>query len=141
MVKNLPAMQKTQVWSLGWEDPLEKGMTTYSSIPAWIIPWTAELVGYSPSWGFKEPERTEQLTLSLSHTYSILPLQTLLHQNIKICLGKKKKKWSALGFPDGPVVKNPPCNARDNSSTHGPGRSHVPWGSCVHRHKYWGPPP
>ena len=51
------------------------------------------------------------------------------------------KKNIALGFPDGPVVKNPPCNARDNSSTHGPGRSHVPWGSCVHRHKYWGPPP
>ena len=32
MVKNLPAMQKTQVWSLGQEDPLEKGMTTHSSI-------------------------------------------------------------------------------------------------------------
>ena len=72
-------------------------MTTYSSIPAWIIPWTAELVGYSPSWGFKEPERTEQLTLSLSHTYSILPLQTLLHQNIKICLGEKKiSPWASL---------------------------------------------
>ena len=42
MVKNLPAMRKTQVWSLGWEDPLEKGMPTHSSILAWRIPWTEE---------------------------------------------------------------------------------------------------
>ena len=42
-VKNLPAMQETQVQSLGWEDPLDKGMTTHSRIP-----WTESLVGYSP---------------------------------------------------------------------------------------------
>ena len=41
-VKNLPAMQDTQVQSLGWEDPLEKGMATHSSILAWRIPWTEE---------------------------------------------------------------------------------------------------
>ena len=40
MVKNLPALQETWVWSLGWEDPLEKEMATHSSIPAWRIPWT-----------------------------------------------------------------------------------------------------
>ena len=43
VVKNLPAkqeMQETQVQSLGWEDPLEKGMATHSSILAWRIPWT-----------------------------------------------------------------------------------------------------
>ena len=40
MIKNLPAMQETQVRSLGVEDPLEKGMTTYSSIGAWRITWT-----------------------------------------------------------------------------------------------------
>ena len=34
MVKNLPAMQETQVWSLGWEDPLEKGITTHLSVLA-----------------------------------------------------------------------------------------------------------
>ena len=38
LVKNLPAMRETWVWSLGWEDPLEKDMTTHSSIPAWRIP-------------------------------------------------------------------------------------------------------
>ena len=42
MVKNLPAMQQIQVQSLGWEDPLEKGMTNHSSILAWRISWTEE---------------------------------------------------------------------------------------------------
>ena len=42
MVKNLPAMQESWVQSLGWEDPLEKGMVTYFSILAWRIPWTKE---------------------------------------------------------------------------------------------------
>ena len=41
-VKNLPAVQETQVQSLGGEDPLEKGMATLSSILAWEIPWTEE---------------------------------------------------------------------------------------------------
>ena len=41
-VKNLPSMQETQVQSLGWEDPLEKGMATHSSILAWRMPWTEE---------------------------------------------------------------------------------------------------
>jgi len=40
MVKNLPAMQETRFQSLGWEDPLEKGMATHSSILAWRIPRT-----------------------------------------------------------------------------------------------------
>ena len=42
MVKNLPAMQENQVQSLGWDDPLKKGMATHSSILAWRIPWTEE---------------------------------------------------------------------------------------------------
>ena len=45
MVKNLPAMQETWVQSLGWEDPLEKGKATHSSILAWRIPWTEEPSG------------------------------------------------------------------------------------------------
>ena len=60
MVKHLPAMWETQVQSLGWEDPLEKEMATHSSILAWRILWTEELVGYSP-WGRKESDTTEQL--------------------------------------------------------------------------------
>ena len=42
MVKCLPAMWETRVQSLGWEDPLEKEMATYSSTLAWKIPWTEE---------------------------------------------------------------------------------------------------
>ena len=40
LVKNPPAMRETWVQSLGWEDPLEKGTVTHSSILAWRIPWT-----------------------------------------------------------------------------------------------------
>ena len=42
LVKNLPAMQETWVQSLSWEDSLEEGTATYSSILAWRIPWTKE---------------------------------------------------------------------------------------------------
>ena len=60
MVKHLPAMWETWVRSLDWEDPLEKEMATHSSILAWKIPGTEELVGYSP-WGRKELDTTERL--------------------------------------------------------------------------------
>ena len=58
MVKNPPAVQETQVRSLGQEDPLEKGMATHSIILAWRISWTRSLVGYS-TWGHKESDMTE----------------------------------------------------------------------------------
>ena len=57
MVKNsLPAMQETQVQSLSWEDPLEKGMATHSSILAWGISWTEE------PGGLQKSDITEWLT-------------------------------------------------------------------------------
>ena len=55
IVKNPPAMQ-TEIRSLGWEDPLEKGIVTHSSILAWRIPWTEEPDG---PWGHKELDMTE----------------------------------------------------------------------------------
>ena len=58
--KNLPAMRETRVQSLGWEDLLEEGMATHSSILAWRIPWTEEPGGYSP-WGCQESDTTERL--------------------------------------------------------------------------------
>ena len=62
MVKNLPAMHETQVLSPSQKDPLEEGMATQSSIPAWKIPmdrgaWWA----YSP-WGHKELDSTKRLS-------------------------------------------------------------------------------
>ena len=53
-------MQEMGVWSLGGEDPPEKGMATHSSILAWRISWTGEPGGYS-SWGFKESAMTEHI--------------------------------------------------------------------------------
>ena len=56
MVKNLPVVQKTWVQSLGWEDPLERGMATHSSVLAWRIPWTEEPGGLYSPWGLKESD-------------------------------------------------------------------------------------
>ena len=65
MVKNLPAMQETWVRPLGWEDPMEKGMATHSSILAWKMSWTEE-PGRLQSMGSpphcKESDMTERLT-------------------------------------------------------------------------------
>ena len=61
MVKNLRAMQDTQVRSLGWEDPPEKEIATHSSILAWTIPWTEEPGRLCP-W-FHESDMSEQLIL------------------------------------------------------------------------------
>ena len=55
-VKNLPAMQETQVSSLGQEDPLKKGMATHSSILAWRIPWIEKPGGLQP-WVTKSWKR------------------------------------------------------------------------------------
>ena len=63
-VKNLPAIQETQVWSLDEEDPLEKGKATHFSILAWRIPCT-EKPGWLPSMGHKELDTTKQLKLLL----------------------------------------------------------------------------
>ena len=57
----MPAVQETWVQSLGWEDPLEKKMTTHSSILDWKIPWTEE-PGRPQSMGYKESYMTEQLS-------------------------------------------------------------------------------
>ena len=65
MVKNPPAIWEIWIWSLGWEDFLEEGMTTHSTIPAWRIPMDKRsLAGYS-QWGCKELDRTEQLTTNI----------------------------------------------------------------------------
>ena len=72
-VKSLPAMRETRVWSLGWEDPLEKEMETLSSILAWRIPWTEE-PGRLQFMGSQKVRHTERLTLStrLKHKISQL---------------------------------------------------------------------
>ena len=62
VIKNLPAIQEMQVWSLGWEGPLEKEMATHSSILALEIPWTEKPGGpqFTGSQGVGHNTRTKQ---------------------------------------------------------------------------------
>ena len=68
-VKRLPAMQETWVWSLGWEDPLEKEMVTHSIILAWRIPWT-EKPGRLQSTGSQRVEHDWATSHTLTHSAS-----------------------------------------------------------------------
>ena len=71
LVKCLPAIQETQVSSLGWEDPLEEGLATLSIILAWRIPWTEEPGGLQ-SMGCKELD-TIEYTHTHTHTHTHTP--------------------------------------------------------------------
>ena len=77
MVKHLPAMQETQVWSLCWEDPLEKEMAAHSSSLACKIPWMVSLVVYSPQC-HKELDLTEWLHF---HFFMIANLISKLYKS------------------------------------------------------------
>ena len=104
MVKKLPEVQETQVWSLGREDPLEKEMATHSSILAWKIPWA------------EEPGRVQSMGLNWG-TFEINTSRKYFYHALKhIFLNYRD-------FIGGPVIKNPPANVGDTSSISGPGRS------------------
>jgi len=75
-VKNLPAVQETWVQTLGWEDPLEKGMAIHSSILAWKIPWTEEPSGLQ-SVGCQ--------SLTTITTASLIPELMITQQNNSSC--------------------------------------------------------
>ena len=66
--KNLPIMRETWVQSLGWEDPLEKGMATHSSILAWRIPWTVEPGGLE-SMVLQKSDTTEATWHTHTHSF------------------------------------------------------------------------
>ena len=93
LVKNPPAMWEIWAPSLGWEDPLEKGKATHSSILAWRIPWTIQ------SLGSQRVGRTERLSVSLYiHIFTV------------------------SGFPGSSAGKEFACNARDPGLIPGSGR-------------------
>ena len=111
-VKNLSVMQETRVQSLGWEDPLKKRMVTHSSILSWEIPWTEELLGYSP-WSRKESDMMEWLTFSLSDLGS---------GTVKRCPGdfNMQQIWEPLFWkyhPCSQVVYCPMCWLNESGST------------------------
>ena len=84
-------MQETRVQSLGREDPLEKGMATYSSILAWRIPWTEEPSGL---WDSKESDTTEQLTLWGAYQVA---QQRKQWQPTPVLLRGESQGWWSLG--------------------------------------------
>ena len=114
LVKNLPATQETWVWSLGWEDPLEKEMATHSSILAWRIPWTEDSGGLSSPWVRKSrlSDETTNITATTLNIFlsswkyyrdlhrkcSVIPLEfccLLSSRNIHPC---NIKEWNFTDF-------------------------------------------
>ena len=99
-VKNLPAMQKTQemrVWSLGWEDPLEKEM---APTPVFLPEKSHEqrsLMGYSP-WGYKQPDMTEWLSTQAMGLRKESELEDISGQTIK-AKSKRNKDWKTKRSP------------------------------------------
>ena len=88
LVKNPPAVQDTRkirIRSLSWEDPLEKGKATHSSILAWSVPWTS-------SWGHKELDMIEWLSLSLHLSAKYNKRQKLYRQKTVRREGKNTQK-------------------------------------------------
>ena len=82
MVKNLPAMLETQVWSLGWEGRLEKGMTSHSHFLAWKIPWRKE-PGSLQSTGSQRVGHDWATSLSLSSMFQFFNINGHFQENIK----------------------------------------------------------
>ena len=98
LVKNPPTMQETWVWSLGWEDPVEKGKVTHSSILAWRIPQTVY------PWGCKESDTTERLSLSeVDNSWSCVyscPYISQMEFNVYIC----RLQWTEYCVPSPKLV-------------------------------------
>ena len=69
IVKNLPAIWETQVWSLDWDYPLEKHMATHTNILAWVIPWTKE----SGTVQFTGSQRVRHDRATTTFTFIVIP--------------------------------------------------------------------
>ena len=129
-------MQETWVRSLGWEGPLEKEMATHSSILAWRIPGTGNLVGHSPR-GRKESDTTERLSLSLyiglcvSRSVTSDSLWTIAHQGPPSMGFSRQEYWSGLPFLSPGDLPNPgieprsPALQADSSPAEPQGSPHI----------------
>ena len=102
MVKNLPTRQETQVQSLNWEDPLEKGMATYSSILAWRIPWTEEPLGLQ-SMGSQRVRHN----LEAEQQRTVPDSVTLAHEAPLSMEFSRQEYWTVLPFPSPGDLPNP----------------------------------
>ena len=133
-MKNLPAVQETQVRSLGWEDPLEKGMAIHSSILAWRIPWTEES-------GRLQSIRLQRVRHELSDSHFHLPLclvtqsfPTLCNPTRLLCPWgfSRQEYWSGLPHPPPGDIPNPgiepgpPASQVNSLLSEPPGKHHFP---------------
>ena len=105
-VKNLPAMWETWVRSLSWEDPLEKGMATHSSIHAWRIPmdweaWQATIHGVANSWTRLSEHSTTHICNSQSYMWFLI-----IYVVSDPCCKNIGSKWRILGPPSVQLVSS-----------------------------------
>ena len=105
MVKSLPEMQETQVWSLGQEDPLEKGMATHCSILAWRVPWTEEPGGLQSvrSQTVRHNWATNNFTFIRSDIFQVVKWQKINSEQLK---KKGKKKLWATGSSSNILIRH-----------------------------------
>ena len=127
MVKNPTAMQETQVRSLGWEDPLEKGMATHSSILAWRIPWT-DTAGGLQSMGSQRVRQDWATSTFSSHLLSSIQFSRSVMSN---SLWHHRQQHTRVPYPSpttGPRSNPCPlswwCHPTISSSV-------VPFSSCL----------
>ena len=116
MVQNLPAVQEIRVQSLGWDDPLEKGMATHSTILAWRNPWTEEPGGLPPmesqrvrhDWmtntfyfpfTFLHSLLWRSCVCVLSHVWLFVTPWTVTHQAPLSMELPRQEYWNGLSFP------------------------------------------
>ena len=99
-VKNPPATQETQVQSLGWEDPLEKGMAVHTSILIWRIPWTEEPGGLQ-SMELQSQTQPKRPTLHFECPFSVA---SLVAQSVKNLPAVQETRVRSLGQED-PLAK------------------------------------
>ena len=91
-VKRLPPMRETRVWSLGWEDPLEKEMATHSSTLAWKIPWREE-PGRLQSMGSQRVGHNWATSLHFRTNNSKICMETQQIPNSQVNLDKEEQIW------------------------------------------------
>ena len=121
MVKNLLAMQETKVGSLGWEDPLEKGMATHSRILAWRIPWTEE-----PS----EPQSVG--SQRVWHNWAFFTnTKTKPHQSSVPCSFRFSTWCAPINLPD---TLNTPPTVRTSVKTPFPHPDSIRWSTAAQTH-------
>ena len=111
-VKNLPAMQETQVWSLGSKDPLEREMITHSSILAWRIPWTQEPGRLQSIWLWRVGHDWATNNIFCTHFKDIVWLQSLVSNRLLQLLPTVPwpgfySAWSKQHLAAGSFLRNP----------------------------------